>query len=299
MSIQNVVLMGADGRLGPAVLKVLVSSGFTVTVLKRQSSKTKSDYPPYVKEARITDEFPHDDLVSIFKGQDAVVVTTSGSLINLQKKLALAAAEAGVQRFIPADFGSVDSESENARSLVPLYVAKRNLRLYLQSLAEEHPSFSWTALVCGHFFDMSLEFMHIWAKTRTIDFLDGGDIKASASSLKQVGKATARILLYADKPETKNRILYMQSFCKTQKEIKEGLERVTEEEWELQNFESAKYTKEQRELMAEGSAEATENVVWILGALEASWEGNEGFAMDLLGLEEENLDTVIKAALEK
>jgi hypothetical protein len=39
--------------------------------------------------------------------------------------------------------------------------------------------------------------------------------------------------------------------------------------------------------------------VWILGAHEANWEQNDGFAMKLLGLEEEDLDTVVKAALEQ
>jgi hypothetical protein len=53
------------------------------------------------------------------------------------------------------------------------YVSKRDLRLYLQTLAHEYLPFSWTALVCGHFFDWSLDFMHMWVKTRTVDYLDG------------------------------------------------------------------------------------------------------------------------------
>jgi nucleoside-diphosphate-sugar epimerase len=298
MPIQNVVLVGADGKLGPTVLKALVSNGFTVTVLKRQSSKTPADYPADVKEVRVPDSFPYDALVSVLKGQDAVVVTTSGTLIDLQKNLGRAAAEAGVQRFIPADFGSVDSESENARKMVPLYGTKRDLRLYLQTLAEKHASFSWTAIVCGHFFDWSLDFMHIWVKTRTVDYLDGGNIRASASSLEQIAKATARILQHADNPETRNRILYIQSFCKTQVEVKEALERVTGEKWKVNDLESESFTREQQALMKEGIDKGTEQMVWILGVLEANWEKNDGFAMNLLGLEEEDLDVVVKAALE-
>src|ERR1700753_4114243 len=169
MPIKNVALLGADGKLGPSVLKSLVTSGFEVTVLKRQSSKTPSNYASSVKEIRVPDTFDVDALTNLLRGQDAVVVTTSGSLIDIQKSLGLAAARAGAQRFIPADFGSVDSESELARDLVPLYIHKRNLRLYLAALAERYPTFSWTALVCGHFFDWSLDFMNIWAKDRIFD----------------------------------------------------------------------------------------------------------------------------------
>jgi hypothetical protein len=300
MPIKNVVLLGADGKLGPSVLDALVATGFTVTVLKRESSKTPSDYPSSVKETRVQDDFDVDVVSELLQGQDAVVVTTSGSLIDLQKKLALAAAKAGVQRFIPADFGSVDSESELARDLVPLYIHKRNFRLYLTDLAKEHPNFSWTALVCGHFFDWSLKFMHIWVKDRTVDILDDGSIKASASSLAQIAKATARILEYADKPETRNRILYVQSFCKTQIEVKEALERVTGGQWKVRRFGSDAFVKEKKALMENGgkdSTYATEEAVWWLGVVDANWEANDGFAMKLLDLEEEDLDAVVKVAL--
>ena len=86
----------------------------------------------------------------------------------------------------------------------------------------------------------------------------------------------------------------MQSFCVSQKDIKEALERVTGEKWRVKKYESAKYTKEQKALSDKGDKDATEHVVWILGALDANWEKNDGYAMDLLGLEGENLDAVLK-----
>jgi hypothetical protein len=300
MLIKNVAILGADGKLGPSVLNALLASKFAVTVMKRQSSKTQSNYPSSVKEVRIPDDFHVKELTRILQGQDAVVITTSGSLIDMQKSVALAAAKAGVQRFIPADFGSVDSESELARSLVPLYVHKRNLRLYLTELTEQYPKFSWTAIVCGHFFDWSLEFMHIWARDQRVDIIDDGNTKASASSLGLIAKATARVLEYADKPETKNKILYVQSFCKTQMEVKDALDRVTEREWRVQRFESNAFLNEKKALMEKGGregADATEDIVWWLGATDANWEKNDGFAMELLDLEEEDLDAVLKSAL--
>jgi uncharacterized protein YbjT (DUF2867 family) len=106
MPFKTVTLLGADGKLGPSVLQALVNANFTVTVLKRQSSKTASNYPTSVNEQRVPDAFDVDTLTSLLKGQDAVIITTHAKLIDIQKRVALAAARAGVQRLIPADFGS-------------------------------------------------------------------------------------------------------------------------------------------------------------------------------------------------
>ena len=98
MPISNVALLGADGNLGPAVMSALLEAKFKVTVLKRESSKSKSSYPATVHEIRIPDDFNHRALVQALEGQDAVVVTITGSQIENQKKLADAAVEAGIQR---------------------------------------------------------------------------------------------------------------------------------------------------------------------------------------------------------
>jgi len=294
-----VTLLGADGRLGPVVLNALVSSGFIVQVMKRQSSKSHSNYPPGIQEIRVPDDFPEPALELALRGQDAIVITIPGAETELQKKLANAAVRAGVQRFIPADFGSCDSDSENAQKLVPLYVEKWKLRKYLGTLAAENKSFSWTALVCGHFFDYDPHFLHIDLKERKADFLDEGEVKSSASTLKRIGEATAKILEKADDERTKDRTLYVQSFCVSQKEVLEAFEKATGDTWTVRNFDSAKFIKEQKEKMEMGSREATEEVVWVLGTLEANWEKMPTFANGLLGLEEESLDDVVKAMVAK
>ena len=114
MSIRNVALLGADGKLGPAILSALVDASFQVTVLKRQSSKQPdTNYPPGVKVSRIPDNMDDEDaLVQSLKGMDALVVTIKGSQVEVQEKLARACVRAGVKRMVPADFGSVDSASE-------------------------------------------------------------------------------------------------------------------------------------------------------------------------------------------
>jgi putative NADH-flavin reductase len=84
MSIKNVCLLGANGNVGPMVLDALAKDGFNVTVLRRASSKSSSSYPSGVKVAEVDDAFAVDDLVPIFRGQDAVVVTIKGTQVDIQ-----------------------------------------------------------------------------------------------------------------------------------------------------------------------------------------------------------------------
>ena len=297
MSIKSVVLIGADGNLGPSIYAALIENNFDVTVLKRQSSKSKSTYP---RQAAVSDAFEVAELAEVFKGHDAVVVTVRGAEIALQNRIADAAVRAGVKRIIPADFGSVDSSSALTQELVPLYVQKSKTRHYLIELAEKHPGFTWTSLVCGHFFDWSLEFLHLWFQERKADILDDGNIKWSASTLSQIALATVRVL---QRPEvTSNRMIYIQSFCVTQNEVLKAFEKSTGEKWEVTRLDSKQYQDDRVAKRDEGDKQAIEDLVWLLGAIDANWEGRKDFAMKDLGLENEHLEDVVAkivARLEK
>jgi len=292
MTIHNVALLGADGNLGPAVLHALVAGGFKVTVLKRQGSKSPDQYPHSVKVSRIPDDLPFDALTDALKGQDALVATIKGTQSDVQKKLADACIRSGVQRFIPADFGSCDSSTELSQQLVPLFKHKTELRQYLQQLAEKHKSFTWTSIVCGHFFDWSLEFIHINLQARKADVLDDGEYKCSMSTLARVGEATARVL---QRPEqTENQMLYVQSFCVSQNEVVRAFEKATGEKFAVTRHDGEKFKNEERAKADEGNLEALEELVWYLGTVDADWTKRERFAMELLGLEEEHLDGATK-----
>ncbi|MCJ1237447.1 hypothetical protein MMC14_005432 [Varicellaria rhodocarpa] len=131
--IKKVALIGANGRLWPAILDTLLSAGtFMVTVISRSSSK--SAYPDLVHVTHISDDPPFEEFVDVLRGQDALVVTFPGSNSDLQMRLADAAAQAGVKRFIPADFGSCDSSSPRALDLVSIYRAKQKVWQHLQQL---------------------------------------------------------------------------------------------------------------------------------------------------------------------
>lgn len=291
MGIKNVALLGANGTLGPSVLDELLAASFTVTVLKRASSNSPDNYPSGVLIAQVPDDMDVDTLAEILRSQDALVATIKGSQTDVQVKLAQACVKAGVQRMIPADFGSCDSSSQWTQNLVPLYKHKTALREQLTELAKQNTGFSWTSLVCGHFFDWSPEFLHIYPKQRKADIIDDGTTKWSASTLSQIGKATARILQKPD--ETRNQAVYVQSFCISQNELMAALEHATSSKWETTKFDSKLYEKEEKAKADDGDLEAVENLVWMLGALDADWTKRENFAMQKLGLENEDLQTIV------
>ncbi|KAI1908369.1 hypothetical protein LOZ61_005617 [Ophidiomyces ophidiicola] len=295
MDVQHVAFVGADGKLGPSVLKALASSGqFNITVLKRRSSSSVSNYPPSVQTVLIPDEFPVDDLIEALKGKDAVVVTVNGSLDKLQMRLADAAAQAGVKQFIPADFGSCDSQEQMICELVPIFQRKANVRNHLNSLVVRYPGFLWTSLVCGHFFDQEdLEFLHIDLKRQKADVLDDGETRASTSTFHQIGSAVVKILERRGMEEIKNRVIYIQSFFVSQMQVVRAFEHAMGQKWEISHINSATLIKEKKEEADKKGTVASVDLVWALGTLYANWEKKDGFANEVLGLVEEDISKVV------
>jgi len=298
MTIRNVTLIGANGHLGPSILTALLSTPtFTITILTRTSSPSHYNHS-LVTVKRLSDSFPASELEAALKGQDAVIVSTAGTNDDLQIRIADAAVKVGVSRFVPADFGSCDSESVRALELVPLYKAKKRVREYLQRLAEGSAGgFGWTSLVCGHFFDYGLRggLLHFDVRGRRVRVFDGGDVRASFSTLERVGEAVVRVL--EREGETEGRVLFVQSFCVSQNQVLEVLERVVGAEFEVEHVHADSYMEEQKRKLAEGDEGATERLVGALGVVDADWTGKEGFAMELLGLEDEDLEEVVRKAI--
>ena len=301
MTIRKVILVGANGTLGPDVLQALLSAKtFTVTVLSRSSSKSK--YPDSVNVIHVSDDFLIEELVPALRGQDAIIVTFAGSNSDLQIRLADAALQAGVRRFIPADFGSCDSSSPRALDLVPLYRAKQKVRLHLEQIAADGGTLSWTSLVCGHFFDYGLKsgLLQFDLSARKARIFDGGEIKWSATTLETIATATVRVLRKVE--ETRNRMLYVQSFCVTQNEVLRSLERVMGREgWQVEQVDSDMYIKEVKGKLDRepGNAKTTENLVSVVGIVDSNWEGKKDFANLVLGLQDEDLDQAVRKVIDK
>ncbi|RYC56306.1 hypothetical protein CHU98_g9897, partial [Xylaria longipes] len=186
-----------------------------------------------------------------------------------------------------------------AQELVPLFKRKAAVRARLQDLANADAGFAWTSIVCGHFFDWGLRenFLHFDIARRTADILDHGKYKSSTSTLARVGEAIVAIL-FTDAETTRNRVLFLQSFCVSQLDVLAALEKATGAKWEVSFVESEAFIKEKKAKADAGDKEAIEDLVFALGALDGNWETRKGFSMDLLGLENEDLDEVVKRVVD-
>ena len=298
MAIRTVSLLGASGELGSVILDALIADGsYQVTVLQRASSRSKITHNKTTKILHFDDDFSVDQLTGLLKEQDAVIAAFRPSDVNQQMRLAEAAAEAGVKRFIPADFGSCDSGSARAQELVPLFKRKTQVRERLQELAESHPNFTWTSLVCGHFFDWGLRenFLHFNIPKRKAEILDDGTTKSSQSTLARIAEATIRV--FQREEITRNRVLFIQSFCVSQGKVLKALERVTDSHWSVEYFDSEQFIKENKAKADEGDKDAVEDLVFALGAIDGNWETRDGFAMKELGLEDEDLEAAVRKAI--
>ncbi|KAH7125384.1 hypothetical protein B0J11DRAFT_528287 [Dendryphion nanum] len=303
MTIQNVALIGASGTLGPSILHALRASEFTPFVLNRHTSK--SVYPK-TRVITIPDDLNVTELSSLFKSNaiDALVIVIAGSYVEEQKKLIEAAYNGGVKRIIPAEFGSCDSADDKTVKLLPLMEGKKRVREYLQSFEVkerdgERGNLTWTSLVTGHFFDWGLDtgFLKFDIPGRKAYILDGGDIKFSASTLGFIAKAVVKVL--EREAETRNKLLYVHSHYVTQNEVTDVLDRVVGEKFERVPQDARTRIEKARPKMLEGDHEATEEVVAVHGIVASDWEGKEGFANAVLGLELESLEETIEAVTKK
>lgn len=301
MPIKTVALVGANGNLGLPILEALVSAGdFTVTVIKRASSTSSipASLSPSVKVVIVDDSMALDSLTSALRGQDAVIACFPLRDTEQHLRLVDAATKVDVRRFIPADYGSCDSSTARAKELVPLFKNKERVRERLQSHARANPEFSWTSLVAGHFFDWGLRenFLHFDLKTRTVDVLDKGTYLSSTSTLSRIADAVVRVLRLVDteKDVGRNRMLFIQSFLVSQLDVLASLENVTGQKWTVNWIESEQFIRENKARADAGDRDAVEHLVFALGALDGDWTTKEGFAMKELGLEDEDLDEVVR-----
>jgi hypothetical protein len=154
-----------------------------------------------------------ESLTAALRGVDAVVSTVSGTALDGQTVLIDAAVAAGVNRFIPSEFGSCTTSSKVEN--LPVYAPMFKIKRYLDDQAKAG-KLTWTVLACGGF--MEFVFGHF---PFVLDFAnhkatlyDEGDNRFSSTSLSNIGKAVAGILKNPE--ETRNRVVRVSEVILTQ-----------------------------------------------------------------------------------
>ncbi|TLD34131.1 hypothetical protein PspLS_00658 [Pyricularia sp. CBS 133598] len=220
--VPRVVLAGATGNVGTAILKHLVAGHFRVTVITRKDSGiARGEFTPPTSgdvTVKTVDYSSLAELTDAVRDHDAVVDATRSGLEEDALRLIDAAAAAGVYRFVPSEYG-LDPLNEKARSLLPGAIVPRARQLKHLWEKCSDSGMTWTAVSCGTFLDWALRssFAKIDIFNRKATLMDGGSNVTAWTTLDDVGKAVAEVLL---RPlETENRPVYVHSVQKSCQEM--------------------------------------------------------------------------------
>ena len=298
--IKNVLIIGAGGNLGPSILTALDNHpAFNVSILSRAGSK--STFPSHIKVHTIPDSYPQDALITVFKGQDAIIDLAPLKDTDLHKRFVDAAIDAGVSRYMPPEWGSNTAEPRVVAA-VPIFKGKTTMRDYL--ISKESTGLTWTGLINGPFFDWGLSngFTGFDLKNKKARIYDDGDHYTDMTVLATIGKAVPAILL---KPEgTKNRYVHINSFRVTQNQILAALEKATGgDKWEVEHASSAEEGRKGVELLQKGNMAGVGPAICGVEYSGEDFMNFEKFGLwnQKLGLPKTNegLDETVKAIVEK
>lgn len=198
----------------------------------------------------IKTDYTKDNLVSALKDQDAVVsLLGSPGLADAQLALIDAAAEAGVKRFIPSEFGH-NTGNKKIVDLVPIFGGKRKFVERIQS----HSSLTWTAVITGLFFDWGFKRGTIVdVKNGTATVWDNGDVPFSTTNLHIIGQTLVKILTdSAAYEDSKNQYVYLASHTTTLNEVIAATEKVTGKKVEVTKIDGAQRVAEGKKKLAKG-----------------------------------------------
>ncbi|KAJ5950197.1 uncharacterized protein N7479_008610 [Penicillium vulpinum] len=244
VQLLNIALCGASGNLDQKVLQELIESNkFNITVLVR--SNNHPDIPASVATALVNYQ-SIDSLTSALKGKNAVVSTLGTFAISSQKLLIEAAVAAGVQRFIPSEFGS-DTLNEEVRSL-PVYKDKLDAQKVLADKAADG-AITYTLILNNAYLDWGLDVGFLLdIRKLSIELRDGGDQLFSTTKLSAVGKAVVGVLTHPN--ETANRAVYIHDIAISQKKLLKLAQAQTPgEEWEVTEADTAELVKQSDETL--------------------------------------------------
>ncbi|EIN03765.1 NAD(P)-binding protein [Punctularia strigosozonata HHB-11173 SS5] len=296
-TIKQVAVAGATGNIGIPIVKSLLAARFTVIVLSR------SDKPTNLPGGVIVRNVDYDSVESLaaaLQGVDAVVSTVAAAAVPAQTKLVDAAVIAGVQRFLPAEYGS--NVDDTATRVLPVFASKVAVQDYLKKVTSGS-SLTYSLVQTGPFLDrgLLLGFLLGSLKDRKVEIVDGGVKRFSSTLMPTFAKAVASVLHHPE--DTKNRTVLIQDAVVTQNQLLNIAKELTPgAEWSVTHSKSEDLKKRADKKIAQGIHDI-QVFVWQL----KHWQFNERFDTvfqkpdnELLGIttiSDEELREFVKAAL--
>lgn len=147
------------------------------------------------------------------------------------------------------------------------------------------------------------------SETRTAKLLDNGTARFNTTTIRQVGKAVAKILelpISANSGEASlkkyaNKQVYIASFLTSQRELLSAVQKVTgtsDSDWSIREVSSKKFMQEGKERVAKG--DFMDMAGWLYGCIMSQGNGGdyeEKLMNGVLRLESGDLEVAVKEAL--
>ena len=303
------------GRIGSIILRGLLSApDLSITAIKRPESK--STFPTAANLKVVESNLSFDSLVSIFKGNDAVISVVGATGISEQKPYVDAAVAAGIRRFLPSEFG-VNGQSKTVQDMTPFFAVKQELLNYL--VEKEKDGLTWTGLIVGALFDwvrlshvimlcnrqsanapkcLANGFIGFDLEHKRAMIWDDGNTIFSGLNEEDLGKAVVGVLKHPK--ETANQFVYASSIAASQKEILAALEQATSSKFEVSHVSTGAQLDGAREALGKGDFSGAFTIVkaTVLGnapGLQQHFEVEEKDRLknDILGIKKTTVqDTV-------
>ncbi|MCJ1385156.1 hypothetical protein MMC17_008277 [Xylographa soralifera] len=266
-ALKKVTVVGAAGNLGQCILRELIASQYDVTVMSRIGST--STFEGVAEQNVIRGEYTPEFFRKALLGQDALVLAIGSGALDAQKAIIEAAAEVGVRRILPSEFGGTprrakDISNPTSLNAIPFNHGKKTIADHLEKVVATHPKTTWTAVVSGPFFDWCLEYDLFGCniKNRRATLYDQGTTRFDCTNIGTVGKAVARILSMPDKFQ--NERILISGMAVTQLEILEALKHaIGFKDWDVSYLTAESLRQEGNERMAKNDFNG---VLDIIGA---------------------------------
>ncbi|EGY20048.1 Isoflavone reductase [Verticillium longisporum] len=299
-AIKNVAHAGAVGALGEPVLTELVNAGFNVTVLTRAAGKVPAGFADKVKEV-VVDYNDPASLKSALAGIDAVVSTLGAPAVGEpQRNLVEAAVEAGVQRFIPSNFGC-DHQNALARQL-PVFAEKIKTEELLVEKAKNTP-LSYTFVYTNLFLDWGIAYGSLLnVKEKVVNQYNGGKLPISVTRLETIGKAVVGVL---KNPEaTANRSVRIEDAKLSNSQVAQWAQEAIPGSWSTPAIDSSELKAKSDEALSKGIFEGW---VWfnyiVHGATTESYgpsfQNVDNELLGLKGLSGQELEDYVKTHIKQ
>ncbi|KAL8692389.1 MAG: hypothetical protein Q9218_002579 [Villophora microphyllina] len=306
MEIRRVAIVGANGRVGSAIVEELLqdSQFEQLTAIVRHASTYSPPSPAvFTKKA---DFSLLDSLVAALYHQDALLSCVPGGATDFasQKLLIDAAIAAGVKLFFASEYSANVMSPQYARLPTQFVGNKPQIRRYLEQKAREG-NIAWTALNGGPFFDLWLTAgpAGFDIANRTATIYGTGNNLACWTPLPTTARAVHTMLLSETLPRILNKAVFICGVNDvTQNSILAALEAETGSQFRTKHIGIEEIRQQAAEALERSDWKAATRAMTITGQFdEENSAANFWHLVDntAVGVEPVTVRQAVKAVIEK